>query len=93
MLASHIDLKKALDSVDFEALWDLLRLLGIFAKVIGLLTGLYSGTKMAVKCVWLGMSRFFPVNPEVRRPSTTSFQHINALGTKQSCGPKLVILE
>ena len=33
-----------------ETLWDLLRLRGIPARIIGLLTGLYSGTVSAVKC-------------------------------------------
>ena len=40
MLAAYVDLKKALDSVHRETLWDLLRLRGIPARIIGLLTGL-----------------------------------------------------
>ena len=44
MLAAYVDLKKAFDSVHRETLWDLLRLRGIPARIISLLTGLYSGT-------------------------------------------------
>ena len=66
MLASYVDLKKAFDSVHREALWDLLRLRGIPARIIGLLTGLYSGTESAVKCGG-GVSCFFPVNAGVRQ--------------------------
>ena len=50
MLAAYVDLKKAFDSVHRESLWDLLRLRGIPAGIIDLLTGLYSGTESAVKC-------------------------------------------
>ena len=49
MLAT--DLKKAFDSVHRELLWDLPCLRGIPAGIIGLLSGLYSGTESAVKCV------------------------------------------
>ena len=51
MLAACVDLKKEFDSVHREALWDLLRLREIPAGIIGLLSGLYSGTENAVKCV------------------------------------------
>ncbi|MEL6802745.1 MAG: reverse transcriptase domain-containing protein, partial [Bacteroidota bacterium] len=66
MLAAYVDLKKAFDSVHREALWDLLRLRGIPARIIDLLTGLYSGTESAVKCGG-GASGFFPVNTGVRQ--------------------------
>ena len=66
MLAAYVDLKKAFDSVHRETLWDLLRLRGIPARIIGLLTGLYSGTVSAVKCGG-GESSFFPVNTGVRQ--------------------------
>ena len=66
LLAAYVDLKKAFDSVYREALWDLLRLRGIPARIIGLLTGLYSGTESAVKCGG-GVSCFFPVNAGVRQ--------------------------
>ncbi|KAG0712108.1 ATPase family AAA domain-containing protein 3-B [Chionoecetes opilio] len=66
MLAAYVDLKKAFDSVHRESLWDLLRLRGIPARTIGLITGLYSGTESAVKC-GAGVSSFFPVNTGVRQ--------------------------
>ena len=66
MLAAYVDLKKAFDSVHREALWDLLRLRGIPAGIIGLLTGLYSGTESAVK-YGAGVSSFFPVSAGVRQ--------------------------
>ena len=50
MLAAYVDLKKTFDSMHREPLWDLMRLRGITARIIGLLTGLYSGTVGAVKC-------------------------------------------
>ena len=65
-LAAFVDLKKAFDSVHRESLWDLLRLRGIPAAILDLLTGLYSGTESAVKCGG-GVSSFFPVNSGVRQ--------------------------
>ena len=47
-------------------LWDLLRLRGIPATIIGLLTGLYSRTVSALNCGG-GVSSFFPVNTGVRQ--------------------------
>ena len=66
MLAAYVDLKEAFDSVLHEALWDLLRLIGIPLGIVGLLTGLYSGTESAVKC-GAGVSSFFPVSTRVRQ--------------------------
>ena len=53
-------------SVSMRTHRDLLRLRGIPAGIIDLLTGLYSGTESAVKC-GRGMSCFFPVNSGVRQ--------------------------
>ena len=65
--AAYVDLKKAFDSVHRETLWDLLCLRGIpAARIIGQLTGLYSGTVSAVKCGG-GVSSFSPVNTGVRQ--------------------------
>ena len=50
LLAAYVDLKKVFELVHRETLWDLLRLHGIPARIIGLLTGLYSGTVIAMKC-------------------------------------------
>ena len=66
MLAAYVDLKKEFDSVHRETLWDLLRLRGIPARIIGLLTGLYYETVSAVKGGG-GVSSFFPVNTGVRQ--------------------------
>ena len=48
-----------------ETLCDLRRLRGILARILGLLTGLYTGPVTAVKCGG-GVSSFFPVNTGVR---------------------------
>ena len=66
MLAAYVDLKKAFDSEHRETLKDLLRLHGIPARIIILLTGLYSRTVSAVKCGG-GVSCFFPVYTGVRQ--------------------------
>ena len=66
LLAAYVDLKKAFDSVHRGTLWDILRVRGIPARIIGLMTGLYSGTESAVKC-GSGISDFFPVNSGVRQ--------------------------
>ena len=66
LLAAFVDFKKAFDSVHRETLWDILRVRGIPARMIGLMTGLYSGTESAVKCGG-GISSFFPVNSGVRQ--------------------------
>ena len=50
MLVTSFDLKKVFDSVRRGAFWDLLRFRRIPAVIIGLLSGLYSGTESAVKC-------------------------------------------
>ncbi len=66
MLAAYVDFKKALNSVHRETLWSLLRLRGIPAGILGLLTDLYSGTENAVKCGG-GVSRFFPVSAGLKQ--------------------------
>ena len=66
MLAAYVDLKKVFDSVHREALWDLLCLHGIPAGIIGLLSGLYSGTEIALKC-GVGVSSFFLVHTGVKQ--------------------------
>ena len=66
MHAAYVDLKMAFDSVHRETIWDLLRLHGILARIIGLLTSLNSETVSAVKCGG-GVFSFFPVNTGVRQ--------------------------
>ena len=65
-LAAYVDLKKAFDSVHRESLWNVLRLRGVPAGIIGLITGLYSGTESAVKYGG-NVSSFFPVQAGVRQ--------------------------
>ena len=57
--------RKRLDSVHRKTLWDLLRLRGIPARIIGLLAGLYSGNVSGVKCG--GGVSSFSVNTGVRQ--------------------------
>ena len=66
LLAAYVDFKKAFDSVHRGTLWEILRVRGIPARIIDLMTGLYSGTVSAVKCGG-GISSFFPVNSGVRQ--------------------------
>lgn len=55
MFAAYAKLEKAFQSVHGEALWDILQLCGIPAKIIDLLIGLYCGTESEVwgRCVHL----------------------------------------
>lgn len=68
VLAVEVDIKTASDSLHREALWDLLRLRGTPAGVIGLLTRLYSGTWVYCDVGDEGqVSSLFPVNLGVRQ--------------------------
>ncbi|XP_019615797.1 PREDICTED: uncharacterized protein LOC109463421 [Branchiostoma belcheri] len=48
LFAAYVDLKQAFDSVDRQALWKILRILGVPGKLLNLLSLLYSDT---VSCV------------------------------------------
>ena len=88
MLAAYVDLKKAFDSVHRETLWDLLRLPGIPARIIGLLTGLYSGTVSAENC---GGVELLPCEYRCEAglcACSITFQQMHGLGTRQSCETK-----
>ena len=50
LLAAYVDLCKAFDSVNRDALWRILGLRGVPPKLINLMSELYSGTESAVKC-------------------------------------------
>jgi len=66
MYMCFIDLRKAYDSVDREALWHVLKVYGIPDKLIGLLRDLHEGTVAAVK--WRGnVSDWFEVRTGVRQ--------------------------
>ena len=57
--------------------WDLLRLRGTPAKIIGILSGLYFGTKSAVKSV-LGVSSFVLVHAGVKQGCVLAPSFFNA---------------
>ena len=50
LLAADVDLYKAFDSVNRDALWKILGLRGVTPKLINLMSELYSGTESAVIC-------------------------------------------
>ena len=50
LLAAYVDLCKAFDSVNRDALWRILGLRGVPPKLIDLMSELYSGTESAVRC-------------------------------------------
>lgn len=65
MLAAYFDLKKVSDSVDREALWDLMGLCGIPARII-LVRSLAYSPESAVEGEG-GISNFFLVSKGVRQ--------------------------
>lgn len=66
LLAAYVDLKKAFDSVHRKSLWEVLRVRGVPAKIIDLISALYSDTVSAVKCGG-SCSGSFPVDSGVRQ--------------------------
>ena len=50
LLAAYVDLCKAFDSVNQDALWRILGLRGVPPKLINLMSDLYSGTESPVRC-------------------------------------------
>ena len=50
LLAAFVDLCKALNSVNRDALWRILSLRGVPSKLINLISELNSGTESAVRC-------------------------------------------
>ena len=50
LLAAYVELCKAFDSVNWDALWRILGLRGVPPKLINLMSELYSGTESAVRC-------------------------------------------
>ncbi len=63
-------------TVHRETLWDILRVRGIPAWIIDLMTGLYSGTESAVKC-GAGISSSIPVTSGVRQGCVLAPSHFN----------------
>ncbi len=66
LLAAYVDLRKAFDSVNRDALWKLLSLRGLPPKLIDLISALYSGTESVVRC-GTTVSDPFPVPTGVRQ--------------------------
>ena len=66
LLAAYVDLRKAFDSVNREALWRLLGLRGLPPKLIHLISALYSATDSVVRC-GTSTSDPFPVPTGVRQ--------------------------
>ena len=60
LLAAYVDLCKAFDLVNRDALWRILSLCGVPPKLINLMSELYSGTESAVRC-GDNISDLFPV--------------------------------
>lgn len=90
MFAVYVDLKKAFDSMHYDALWDLLRLRGISARITELLIGLRSGT-VSVCEVWWRNVQFFSCKYSSEggeRHCPVTLQHFYG----KSCGPKAMII-
>ena len=60
LLAAYVDLCKAFDSVNWDALWRILGLREVPPKWIDLMSELYAGTESAVRCGGT-ISDLFPV--------------------------------
>ena len=60
LLAAYVDLCKAFDSVNPDALWRVLGLHGVPPKLIDLMSELYSGTESVMRCGGT-ISDIFPV--------------------------------
>ena len=66
LLTAYVDLHKAFDSVNRDALWRILSLRGVPPKLINLMSELYSGTESAVRCND-AISNLFPVVTGIRQ--------------------------
>ncbi|CAH1270907.1 Hypp4507 [Branchiostoma lanceolatum] len=66
LYAAYVDLKQAFDSVDRPALWMILKILGVPAKLLNLLSLLYSNTSSCVRVNGL-LSDSFNINSGVRQ--------------------------
>ena len=81
LLAAYVDLCKAFDSVNQDALWRILGLRGMPPKLIDLMSELYSGTESAIRCGGT-ISDLFPVVTGVCQGVCTgpyTFQHLCGL--------------
>ena len=93
LLAVDVDLCKAFDSVNQDALWRILGLRGVPPKLIDLRSELYSGTESAVRCGGT-ISVLFPVFTGVRQGcvlaptffSTCMDWILGRMSERSSCG-------
>ena len=69
LFTAYVDLCKAFDSVNREALWRIPDVHGVLPKLINLMSGLYSGTESAVRCDG-SISDLFPVVTGVHQGCT-----------------------
>ena len=99
LLAAHVDLCKAFDSVNRDALWRILGLRGVPPKLIDLMSELYSGTESAVRCGGTyhlrHISSCYWSSSEVCN-SPHTFQHLYGLDSREDVGEiklRLIVLE
>ena len=88
LLAAYVDLCKAFDSVNRDALWRILGLPGVPPKLIDLMSELYSGTESAVRCGGTS-SDLFPVRYWSSSGVCTgphTFQHLYGLDSREDVG-------
>ena len=87
LLAACVDLCKAFDSVNRDALWRILGLRGVPPKLINLMSELYCGTESAVRC-GDNISNLFLVVNGVRLVCTGphTFQHLYGLDSGADVG-------
>ena len=92
LLAADVDLCKAFDSVNRDALWRILGLRGVPPKLINLMSELYSGTERAARCGDT-ISDLFPVVTGIREvtPHFSALVWIGFWGgcQRSSCGALL----
>ena len=88
LFAAYVDLCKAFDSVNRDALWRILGLGGVPPKLIDLISELHSGTESAVRCGGT-ISDLFPVVTGVRQGCTlapTLFSTLYGLDSREDVG-------
>ena len=87
LLAAYVDLCKAFDSVNQDALWRILGLCGVSTKLIDLMSGLYSGNESALRC-GVTNSDLFPVVSGVCQGYVLAhtFQHLCGLDSGDNVG-------
>ena len=88
LLAAYVDLYKAFDSVNLDALWKILGLHRVPPKLIDLMSELHSGTESAVRCGDT-ISDLFPVVTGVRQGCVLAphtFQHLYGLDSGEDVG-------